>query len=112
MYSGPLPAPQVTRKTIELDGTAAFEHEIGLDELREGSEELCLTGRSLAPVAPEIDRRFHRSVRCWLPMDGFPADSNECASRRLEDSNLDDHTGPMIVVHRDVDVTRSVGGAV
>jgi hypothetical protein len=38
VYSGPLPAPQVTRKTIELDGTAAFEHEIGLDELREGSE--------------------------------------------------------------------------
>ena len=65
MCSGPLPAPQVTRKMIGLEGTATFEHEIGLDELREGSDWQRLTGRLLAPVGPEIDRRFHRSVRCY-----------------------------------------------
>ena len=32
------PTPQVTLKAIGLDGTAAFEHQVSLEELREGSE--------------------------------------------------------------------------
>jgi hypothetical protein len=43
---------------------------------------------------------------------GFPADSNECTSRRHEDSNLGDHTGPTVVVYGDIYVTWIIGAAV
>lgn len=72
MCLGPLPAGQVTRKLIGLEGTTTFEHQIGLDELREGSDWQRLTGRSLAPVGPEIDRRSHRSVRCYYRRTDSP----------------------------------------